>query len=508
MVFGRDLIQTIRRSRRKNMKGRREVAAGLTIPDGNSVLGPAGTPPPGPSAGGLPGSIPLYYVGFAVGRVGSFAALPIISRVLGAEDFGRFEVYVALMLIASIIFDAGAGASIVRFFEDGRFSRGQLLRAAAYVQAGASLFAIAAVGPVLMVLVSSGAALLSLGAVVLFAVVEGFAVIGGALLRVQGRDRAFVGLSLTRFAIAVGVGSIGATAGPVGALFGIALGGLGFAVFAMMAIARESNPDAGPATRALARYGIPLVATSAMTWCLSVSDRIFLNANVSPNELGEYGANYRLGSVISVFLAGPLVLAWVPTIRRVAGETERTEICVRWSSRFALVSLGSLVILLVLAPKGVPVVFGTEFHKNDYAIGAAGLSGWLLGLTFLIATPILLGDRTGLLAVVAAIVAVVNLTLNSMLIPAYGVPGAAIATIASYALFCLVTIVAVGPSAVAAWFARLAHVTLIVGLLGCVLLAVLFPWAAFGATIGIAIASRPWAGMNGDGRSCASAGSS
>jgi O-antigen/teichoic acid export membrane protein len=245
-----------------------------------------------------------------------------------------------------------------------------------------------------------------------------------------------------------------------------------------------------------------------MTWCLSVSDRVFLNANVSPTELGEYGANYRLGSVISVFLAGPLVLAWVPTIRRVAGEHERAEMCVRWSSRFALVSLGSLVTLLVLAPRGVPVVFGTEFHKNDFAIVAAGLSGWLLGLAFLIATPILLADRTGLLAVVAAIVAVANLTLNSMLIPSYGVPGAAIATIASYALFSVVTIVAVGPSTVSAWFARWPHVILIVALLACVLLAVLFPWAALAAMVVVAMASRLWAGMNGDGRSCASAGGS
>jgi O-antigen/teichoic acid export membrane protein len=245
-----------------------------------------------------------------------------------------------------------------------------------------------------------------------------------------------------------------------------------------------------------------------MAWCLSVSDRIFLNANVSPTELGEYGANYRLGSVILVFLAGPLVLAWVPTIRRVAGEAERAETCVRWSSRFALVSLGTLVTLLVLAPKGVPVVFGREFQKNDFAIVAAGLSGWLLGLASLIATPILLADRTGLLAVIAAIVAIVNLTLNWFLIQSHGVPGAAIATIASYFLFCVVTTAVVGPSTVAVWFARWSHVILIFGLLGCVLLAVLLPWVALGATVALAMAWRLWAGTNANGEGCASAGGS
>jgi O-antigen/teichoic acid export membrane protein len=491
------------------MTGRSDTSARLTLGDDGSSPPEAALGPISDAAGGpLPGSISLYYVGYAIGRFGSFAALPIVSRVLGPEDFGRFEVYVALMLIASIIFDAGAGASIVRFFEDGSYARGQLLRAAAYVQVAASLVAIAAVGPPVMLLVSSNAALLGLGAVVLFALVEGFAVIGGALLRAQGRDRTFFQLSLTRFAITVGVGSIGATAGAVGALYGIALGGLGFAVFGLVTIARESTPDAGPATLALARYGIPLVATTAMTWCLSVSDRIFLNANVPAAELGEYGANYRLGSVVSVFFAGPLILAWVPTIRRITTESERTETCIRWSSRFALVCLGCLVVLLALASQGVPIIFGREFHEKDFVIVAAGLSGWLLGLAFLIATPILLRDRTGLLAVVAIGVVVMNLVLDSILIPIYGVPGAIIATVASYLFFCLATVAAVGPPVVAAWFGRWPHVTLIAGLLGSVFLAAFVPWAGLGLLTGIAIVASPWVGVRRRQRSRASAGRS
>lgn len=474
------------------------------LPDsGSAAPGPAAAP--ASAAGGpFPGSIPLYYAGYAIGRFGSFAALPIISRVLGVEGFGRFEVYVALLLIASVVFDAGAGASIVRFYEDSRFSRGHLLRAAAYVQAGASLVAIAAVAPAVMILVSS--AILGLSAVVLFAGIEGFAVIGGALLRAQGRDRVFFGFSLMRFAITVGVGSLGATAGAVGALFGIALGGLGFALFAIFTIARESSGNAGPATRVIARYGIPLVATTAMTWCLSVSDRVFLNANVSAAALGEYGANYRLGSVIAVFLAGPLVLAWVPTVRRATGEGERIEMCIRWSSRFALVSLGCLVLLLAVAARGVPVVFGTGFSENHLVIVASGVSGWLLGLSFLLATPILLGDRTGLLAVVAASAVVVNLVLNTILIPSYGVSGAAIATVSSYSLFCLMTLVAAGPPN-AAWVASWPHIALIAGLLGCVFLAIVFPWEALVAVIGVAVASHAWGDIRRGGQSRAGAGS-
>jgi len=472
----------------------------LTLDGESAALESAVAPVPETVGGRLPGSISLYYAGYAIGRFGTFAALPIISRVLGVEGFGRFEVYVALLLIATVVLDAGAGASIVRFYEDSRFSHGHLLRAAAYVQAVASLVAIAVVAPAVMILVSP--AILGLTTVVLFAGIEGFAVIGGALLRVQGRDRRFFGFSLVRFGITVGVGSLGAAAaGAVGALFGIALGGLAFALFAIVTIARESSGNAGPAARAIVRYGLPLVATTAMTWCLAVSDRVFLNANVSAEALGEYGANYRLGSVIAVFLAGPLVLAWVPTIRRAAGEWERIEMCIRWSSRFALVSLGCLVLVLAASARGVPIVFGSEFSENHLVIVASGLSGWLLGLSFLLATPILLRDRTGMLAVVAASVVVVNLVLNTILIPSYGVSGAAIATVSSYFLFCLMTLVAAGlPNA--AWVASWPHIALIAELLGCVLVAIVFPGGALVAVLGIAVASGAWADIRrrGGGR--------
>lgn len=440
---------------------------------------------------GLPGSIPLYYAGFAIGRIGTFAALPVISRLLGAEGFGQFEVYVAVLLMASVVFDAGVGASIVRFFEDGRFSRGQLLRAAAYVQGGASFVAVAIVGSAVTVLVSSDVLLAALAVVILFAVVEGFAVIGGALLRVQGRDRLFFGLSLSRFAIVALVGPLGATVGPAWALLGISLGGLGFAVFAAASIAGRSTADAAPATIAFARYGFPLVATTAMTWCLSVSDRLFLNSYVSSAEIGEYGANYRLGSVVTVFLAGPLVLAWVPTIRRAAGESERIEMCSRWSGWFAIASLGCLVLVVALAPKGVPVIFGSEFEENSLVIVAAGLGGWLLGLAFLIATPILLGDRTAMLAVVATVVSAFNLGLNSVLIPLYGVPGAAIATVGSYTFLCLGMVVAAGVSTTAAWFTRWRHFSLIASLLGSVALAATVSWAGLAAMIVSTLVLRP-----------------
>jgi O-antigen/teichoic acid export membrane protein len=148
----------------------------------------------------------------------------------------------------------------------------------------------------------------------------------------------------------------------------------------------------------------------------------------------------------------------------------------------------------------VPIVFGTEFSENHLVIFASGVSGWLLGLSFLLSTPILLGDRTGLLAVVAAGAVVVNLVLNTILIPPYGVSGAAIATVSSYFLFCLMTLLAAGPRN-AAWVASWPHIALIAGLLGCVFLAIVFPWLALVAVLSTAVASGAWADIRRGGRS-------
>jgi O-antigen/teichoic acid export membrane protein len=388
-------------------------------------------------------NLSLYYGGYALGRAGSVASLPVVSRLLGTGGFGRFEAYLALMMLGTIVLDAGAGTTIVRFFGDEKQRRDSLVRAAAAVQSVASLLTVGAIGGPMLAIAAPGEGPTLVVVLAAFATVEGLAVLGAALLRVQGRDTTFFAMSVVRFALTLAGGAAGATVGPDLALLGVAVGGIGFAGVALLEVRRSGRAPVGQAVRRFIRYGVPLIGTTAMTWCLGVSDRLFLKAFDSSSTLGQYAANYRLGGVIGVFLASPLMLAWLPTARATSG-VELPVLRARWSRRYAVAALGATATLTALSPVLVPAVFGGSFHDDRLVVAAAGLAGWLLGQASFIATPILLRDDTRVLALVAVVTAAVGLAANAALIPFFGAHGAALATLIGYLALCAATSVAVG----------------------------------------------------------------
>ena len=189
------------------------------------------------------------------------------------------------------------------------------------------------------------------------------------------------------------------------------------------------------------RYGFPLIATSAMTWSLSSSDRVFLQQTTRPEEIGVYAANYRLGSVVFIFIATPIALTWVPAARRAlaSGLLDRTR--VRWMVVFTAISWSAVAVLVALVPILVPAVFGGEFPGDRVVVLLVAAAGWLGGIYYFAATRLLLSEDTRPLIVVSIVVIAANLILNAVLIPAHGPRGAAIATVLSFGALCVVTLV-------------------------------------------------------------------
>jgi len=382
-----------------------------------------------------------YYAGFGLSRLATVVVLPIVSRIVGPADFGFFEASFSLMLAAMVIGDPGVGTAVVRFFGDGNSATEPLLRNAAAIQGAAAVVAfIVFAVPALAVAPSTASRGLVLGSLALFTLVEGFSVTGAAILRAAERFRAFLWLAVLRVVLAIGVGALGAyEGGAIGGLFGVAVAGAGFALVGARPLWRfQQAPISRTAADRLLRYGLPLIGTSLMAWALSLSDRLFLRIWATPVELGRYAASYRLGSVVMIFVAGPLALAWVPVARRLDSPQERDRRALLWAIRIGWLSLGAGVVLVSVARTLVPAVFGAGFTADQVVVAAVVVSGWLFGLYFLVATEIFLRESTGILALAALAVVVVNLSLNALLIEPWGPRGAALATVLSYLALCAI----------------------------------------------------------------------
>lgn len=444
------------------------------------------------------GDLWKYYLGFALARIATIAALPIVAHIVGPERYGFFEATVSVMLGAMILGDAGVGAAMVRFAGDDRFAASDIVRAAAKIQLAASvLAATVATIPLVVVAPPDSSLAVILLALATFTVVEGFATLGAGIVRAEQDNALYLKTASVRLVSATAIAAIGASVGGVeGALFGIALAGVSFAIVALRAIARTARTAAKPtraAQRQILRYSLPLMLTSLTTWTLSLSDRVFLRALSSPLDLAQYSASYRTGSVVALFVAGPLALAWIPAARAARDVASRNRQTERWSLALAWASLGAGTLVVIASGIVVPLAFGSGFDDRAGVVAVVVISGWLSGLYVLVSTDILISDETGRLAPVMVSVALINLVLNWIFISAWDGTGAAVATGLSYAALPVATALVV-PRSSLAWLLTRRHLATVGFLVAAVAAAAVEPALAIAplaAAIGVSTASRP-----------------
>ena len=257
-----------------------------------------------------------------------------------------------------------------------------------------------------------------------------------SLFRVEERSTQFVLASLANVLITVGMTVllvVGLHKGPTGAVVGNFVGTL--CVYLVLLgyrryqLGLEFSRDL---LRQMNHFGMPLVPSALALWAINFIDRIFIAQYKGQAEVGVYSVAVRISSAI-VFLIVAFRLAWPAFAYSIEDDREAkrtysfvltylTFVC-SWVS----VALGVLAPWLVdlLAPKA-------SFHRAADAVALLAFAGTAYAGYAVVAIGIGRARQTQFNWVVSGIAAVVNVVLNVILIPPYGMIGAAISTAAAY----------------------------------------------------------------------------
>ncbi|MBA3948535.1 MAG: flippase [Acidobacteria bacterium] len=204
------------------------------------------------------------------------------------------------------------------------------------------------------------------------------------------------------------------------------------------------------AWRAMLRDALPLAVGLIMVAVLNRIDFIMIEQMLRLEDVGQYGAAYRVTNMLEKFPI--LVMATIfPIMSRLAVEDRRRlrEVYARARWRLASVGLVMTAASAIAAPWLMTTLFGESFRAAAVplrwlVIATACLYLAMLGGNLLIA----LGHARDN-AISLAVGAAANVLLNLVLIPARGIEGAAIATVASTALVLVFTQAAVARRLVA-----------------------------------------------------------
>ncbi len=190
-----------------------------------------------------------------------------------------------------------------------------------------------------------------------------------------------------------------------------------------------------PAAKALLKDSLPIVLLSAFTLVYARIDQVFIKHFLGATEVGLYDAAVRLVDVWN-FIPGIIATALFPAI--VNAHTASSTL---FSSRIKKISIFFIVLpalialtITLLASFIVNILYGVAFAGTIPVLQVYIWSTIGTSLGILVQTYFTVRNERILLILSSFIPMLINVGLNILWIPQYGIIGSAYATLVSYSL--------------------------------------------------------------------------
>lgn len=178
-------------------------------------------------------------------------------------------------------------------------------------------------------------------------------------------------------------------------------------------------------------YCMPLMPTAAMWWAMNVSDRYVISLAIGVSATGIYAVANKLPAILSVF-ENVFYQSWQTTAINLKDDAEKDDIYSSVLLGYAkLLTIGVLGILIILKPF-IYFCFASEYYDAWKSAGVLVVAvmihaiGGNLGVLYTVFKDTKGALRTSFLG------ASVNIVLNVILVPRFGMHAAAWTTLVGY----------------------------------------------------------------------------
>lgn len=181
----------------------------------------------------------------------------------------------------------------------------------------------------------------------------------------------------------------------------------------------------------MVKYSAVLIPTSFMWWIMNFLDRAMVIGMIDASASGIYAVSYKIPTILSS-VSSIFMQAWLFSAVKNNGTEDNERYTNKVFKMLAMILAGVSILLLVFIKQIYSVYVAPEYFSAWEYVPVLMVGHIFLTLsTFMSTSYNVHKDSKGFLAS-ASVGAVMNLVLNSILIPLVGVQGAAIATTISY----------------------------------------------------------------------------
>jgi O-antigen/teichoic acid export membrane protein len=180
------------------------------------------------------------------------------------------------------------------------------------------------------------------------------------------------------------------------------------------------------------KVGLPLIPSSLSVFVFNSIDRYFLNYYTDLSEVGLYNLAYNFGNLVTVLFATPMALIWPAMFLSVKDHKNVKEFYVRALTYTSIIAFFIFLVVSLLSEDAIKIFANKEYWAAYSVIPIIVLTYSIWSLRKSVLVGVILKKRTQAQALIFFIGAVINIGLNFLLIPRYGIMGAACSTITTY----------------------------------------------------------------------------
>ena len=401
---------------------------------------------PNTSTGRLGRDALVYGISFIAARAASFIMLPIYTRYLTPADYGILHLLQMSLEVAAILLSAGVTAGVQRYYFKGTDPKH---RAAVIAGSFVMLLLFNALGSLGLylyapeiaasVLDDAGHAVLVNIAATSF-ILDATFTVPMLLFQVQQRSVLYAVISVVRLVVQLSLNIVfvvvlreGVRGIVVSTLITYVGGALVLVPWMFKSVGFGWNNSL---SWGLLKFGLPYRITEAGTFVMTYVDRFFLKEERGLDATGIYSLAYQFGFLLMYLGPAPFHLAWDPQRFQLAGQSrEERNATYRKGYLFFSVLLVTVAVGICLYVRPVlRIMSDPAFHWAADVVPLIIVAFLCQAWGHVEEFGMQVAEKTHYTTIATWISVGVIVVLYIVLIPPYGVWGAAIATIVSYAV--------------------------------------------------------------------------
>jgi len=385
-------------------------------------------------------------MGIGLAQMLGLITFPILTRALTKDQYGVMSLVTTTILFAVAISKAGLSDGMIRFYKEYSASLERRTIFASTVLMRGLVFSLVSVVLYIAILPVFSHYLgftrnymICFSVMALYLFIRPLNIIIMNFIRVNDRTFFLNGVNLLLTCFSIGL-SLVLLLYVFRELYGFFIGGvigefIAASVFFYWFFKQYSiipSAASGDLAKQLIKFGLPLLIGECAFLALSYADRYLILAYYNESVLGLYSVGYNLAMYIANLIMFSITYAIVPIYVDLYGTEgrEKTEAFLGKCLRYLIIALIPICFGYLAVCRDLFITLASDKYADAASFSPIILVGTIVfALNSVFNAGLYLAKKTAIMLGIMLLAVVVKIAMNVLLLPAYGVMGAAIATL-------------------------------------------------------------------------------